>query len=111
MAVEDEFVEVGGLLCGEPVQSEVVEDEQIGGQEGPKGTVCRVVDSGLGHGLEEVVGVAEADGVSGVDGGIAQGLGQKALADASRSHQEHVLVLVEKLQGEDGVQQTAVQGN
>ena len=40
----------------------------------------------------------EPDGVSGADGGIAQGLGQEALADASRSHQQHMLVLVEKLQ-------------
>ena len=30
VAVEDEFVEIGGLLGGEPVQSQVVEDEQVG---------------------------------------------------------------------------------
>ena len=41
MAVEDEFVKVGGLLGGEPVQSEVVENEQIRGQEGPEGAVSR----------------------------------------------------------------------
>ena len=33
VAVEDEFVEIGGLLCGEAVQSQVVQDEQVWGQE------------------------------------------------------------------------------
>ena len=49
--------------------------------------------------------------VSGADGGVAQGLGEEALADTGGAHQQHVLVPVEKLQGEDGVQQTAIQGN
>ena len=43
VAVEDEFVEIGGLLWREPVQSQVVEDEQVGGEEGPEGAVHRVV--------------------------------------------------------------------
>ena len=42
--------------------------------------------------------MAEAHGVSGADGGVAQGLGQEALADASGSHQQHVFVLVQKLE-------------
>ena len=84
---------------------------RVGGEEGPEGAVCRVVDPGLGHGLEEIISVAEADGVSGADGRVAQGLGEKALTHASRSHEKHVLVFVEKLQGADGVQQTAIQGD
>ncbi len=106
MAVEDEFVEVSGLLGSEPVQSEVFEDEQVGGQERPKGADCRVIDSGLGQGLEEIVDVDEADSMSGADGQVAQGLSQETLADARGSYQRHVLVLVEKLQGEYGVRQT-----
>ena len=42
---------------------------------------------------------------------VAQGLGQEALADPGRTHQQHMLVLVQELQGEDGVQQPAVQGD
>ena len=93
------------------MESEVVEDKQIGREEGPEGAVCRVVYSGLGHGSEEVVGVDETDGMSGADGSVAQGLGEEALADASPTYQEDVLVPVEKLQGEYGVQQAAIQGN
>ena len=72
MPVEDEFIQIGRLLSGEAVQPQVVQDEQVGGQEGPEGAIHRVVDPGLSHGLEETVGVAEADGVSGTDGGIAE---------------------------------------
>ncbi len=39
MPIKVEFVEVGGLLWLEPVQSQVVEDEQVGRQEGPEGAV------------------------------------------------------------------------
>ena len=46
-----------------------------------------------------------------VYGGVAQALGEKALADASGARQEDVLVFVEKLQREDGVQQAAVESN
>ena len=44
MPIEDQLVEIGGLLGGEPVQAEVVEDGEIRGEEGPEGAVCRVVD-------------------------------------------------------------------
>ena len=111
MPVEDEFIQIGRLLSGEVVQPQVVQDEQVWGQEGPEGAIHRVVDPGLSHGLEETVGVAEADGVSGTDGGIAESLSHEALADAGRSPQQHALVLVQKLQGEYSVQQPAVQGN
>ena len=66
---------------------------------------------GLGHGFEEVISVAEAHGVSGADSGIAESLSEEALPHAGWSHQQHVLVLVQKLGREYGVQQTAVQGN
>ena len=65
MAVEDELVEVRWLLGGEPAQAQIIEDEQVGVGEGPKGMFQGVVDSGLGHGFEEVVGVDETHGVAG----------------------------------------------
>ncbi len=53
----------------------------------------------------------EANGMSGADGGAADGLGKEGLADTGGSHQQDMLVPVQELQGEDGVQQPAVQGN
>ena len=94
----------------------------------------RVGDEGSGEG--EVDGVALAQGMDvggpvGVDpgcledegaggagdlasrsyGGEAQGLGHEALAPSGGSHQQYVLVLVQELQGEDGVQEPAVEGD
>ena len=51
-----------------PVQSQVVQDQQLRSEEGPEGTFQGVVDLGLSHGLEVVVGVDEADGVADPDG-------------------------------------------
>lgn len=39
VSVEDEVIQVRRLLSGETVQSEVVEDEQVGGDDGPEGAV------------------------------------------------------------------------
>ena len=36
--VEYEIMEIGGLLGGEPVQAQVVWDQQVRGQEGPVGS-------------------------------------------------------------------------
>ena len=82
-----------------------------GDGKGVEGALQGVVHPGLTHRPEVAVGVDEAHGVSGPDRSIAQGLGQEALAHAGGSHQQDTLTLVEKLQGEGGVQQTAVQGD
>ena len=111
MSADDQLVEVGGLLGGEAMEAQVVQDEQVRGEKGTEGAVDGVVDPGLGHGPEEVVGMAEADGVTGPDGGVAQGLSQESLAHTSGADQQDVLMPGEELQGEDGVQEPAVQGN
>ena len=61
------------------MESQVVQDEQVRGQERPEGAVHRDVHPSLGHGFEKAVGMDEAHGASGADGGVAQGLGQEAL--------------------------------
>ena len=109
VAADDQLVEVGGLVGREPVQAQVVHDQQVRSQEGPEGSVHRVIHPGLGHGPEEVVGVNEADRMPGPDGGVSQGLGQEALAHSGGPHQQYVLVLGQELQGEDGVQEPTVE--
>ena len=68
VAVENEFVTVGGLPGGELVEAQVTEEEQVGRHEGPEGVVYRVVHPGPDNGFEEVVGVYETDGVAGAEG-------------------------------------------
>ena len=108
---DDQLIEVGGLLGGEAVETQVVQDQPVRRQKGPEGPVDGVVNSGLGHGPEEVVGMAEADRMTGADSRVAQGLGQEGLAHTGGPYQQDVLVSGEELQGEDGVQQSSVQGD
>ena len=42
VSADDQLVEVGGLLGGEPVQAQVVQDEQVRGQEGAEGPVTEL---------------------------------------------------------------------
>ena len=81
MSADDQLVQVGRLLGGELMEAQVVQDEQVWREKGPESPVQGVVDSGLGHGPEEVVGMEEADGVTGPDGREAEGLGEEGLAD------------------------------
>ena len=53
---DDQLVEVGRLLGGEAVETQIVEDEQVRGEEGAKSAVHRVVHPGLVHAPEEVKG-------------------------------------------------------
>jgi len=106
---DDQLVEVDGLLRGEAMEPEVVEDEQVGRQEATEDPLGGVVDAGLRHLAEVVVGRGEADAASGADGRVAERLGQEALADADGADEQDVLAAVEELQGEGGVEQAAVE--
>ena len=57
------------------------------------------------------VQLGTGDLVSRSYGGEAQGRGHEALAHSGGSHQQYVLVFVQELQGEDGVQEPAVEGD
>ena len=68
-----------------------------------------MVDPGLSHGPEEVVGMYEADGMAGSDGSISESLSDEALAHADRSDEQDVLVAVQELEGEGGVEESSVE--
>ena len=81
-----ELVQVSRLLGCEAMKAQVIDDEQVRGEERAEGAIHGVVHAGLGHGPEEVVGVDEAGGVSGDNGGVAEGLSQEALAYPGWTH-------------------------
>ena len=105
MPVQDQLVQIGRLLVVEAVHGAVVQDEQVRGQEEPEGAVLQVVHPHLGHGPKEAVGMDEPDGVPRLDSSVAQDLGQEVLAHPGGPHQQHILVLVQELLGEDGTLQ------
>ena len=61
MAGDDQLIEVDRLLVVERVQTEIVEDQRVGAEEGVEGLVDGVVDVGLDHLAELAVGGLEAD--------------------------------------------------
>lgn len=47
VAFDDEFVEIAGLLSGETMEAEVIDDEQVGSEVGAEGLGERMVGAGL----------------------------------------------------------------
>ena len=88
---------------------EVVDDEQVGREEAAEDPLGGVVDASLRHLAEVVVGRHEARRASGADGGVAEGLGQEAPADADGADEQDVLAAVEELEREGGVEAAAVE--
>ena len=86
VAGDDQLVEVDRLLLLDPVQAEVVEDQEVGREEAAEGLVDRAVDAGLGHLAEVAVGR------------VAERLGEEALAEADRTDEQRVFAAVEELQ-------------
>ena len=65
VTADDQLVEVGGLLGREAVETQVIQDQEIRGEKGTECPFHRVVHPGLGHGPEEIVGLEEANGMTG----------------------------------------------
>ena len=92
VALDDDFVDVVGLCGIEPPQSEVVEDEQVGGEKTSERLVVRVVGARLFELEEHLIGADEEHVVSGPAGGMADSGSQEGFADTHASHEENVLL-------------------
>ncbi len=108
VAFDDQRIEVFGLLLGEAVQGEVIDDQQVGGKVAAEGFLEAVVGARLAELAEQDVGPAEEDRVAGPGGSCAEGLGEEGLADTDGTDEEDVLFLLEEVQGEELVEMAAV---
>ena len=101
MTLDEDVVEVAGLLGGELAQPEVVEDEEVGGEPGAQFALEGVVGARLAQGEQELGDLDEADVMAGAAGAVAEGLGEPALADADRAAEDDVLLGGEPVEGEE----------
>ena len=101
MPLNDQVVQVLALLSGETVQREIIQDEQIRRQVAAEDALLGVVATRLAEIFEQPVGTREHDAVAGSDGGSAERLDQKRLADADGSDQNDVLLALQELERED----------
>jgi len=111
VALEDHLVEVARLLRAQAAQAEVVEDEQIGGEQPAEDLLGRVVGARLVQGLEHAVGAEEEHVAAGPAGGVAQRAGEEGLAHAHGPEEDHVLLALEEAEGEEVLDPVAVEGD
>ena len=109
VAFDDEGVEVFRLLLVEPLETEVIDDKQVGSEVAAKDRLGAVVGARLAEFAEEQVAAPEKDLVAGTGGGGAKRLGEEGLAHADRADQEDVLLLGEEVQGKQFVEVAAVE--
>jgi len=101
VAFEDEFVEVAALLGGEGLESEVVDDEELGCGVGPERFFGGVVGAAALQVFEEVVGACEVCGDGVVEGVVGDGGGEVGFAGACGALEDDVFVPVEEVEGEE----------
>ncbi len=111
MALDDDFVDVVGLCGIEPTQSEVVEDEQVGGEKASERLFVRVVGTRLLELEEHLIGADEEHVVSGPAGCMAESGSEEGFADAHASHEENVLLGLDKTEREEVANAMAIEAH
>ena len=94
MTGNDELIKVGRLLSGQPLQTKVIKDKQVGSQEGAKSLLDGVIDSRLCQRSEVDISACKSHVVPGTGSGVAESLCQERLADTYRPDKEDVLVAI-----------------
>ena len=92
MALDDDLVGVAVLLGVWGVEPEVVEDEQVDGEEGAQFLLVTLCEPHVLQVLEHLVGGESVSGVAAPAGDVAEGMGKKSPSDADAADDGHVVV-------------------
>ena len=111
VALEDHLVEIARLLGRESPQAEVVEEQQIRGEQSSDGLLGGVVGARLVEPLEHAIGSEEEHVVPSAAGGVAEGAGQEGFPDPDGAEEDHVLLALEEAEGEELLDTVAVEGD
>jgi hypothetical protein len=111
MALDDDLVEVAGLLGVEAAKSKVINDEQIRGEKASEHALRGVIGPGLVDELEERIAAEEEHTASGSAGAVSEGTGEEGLADADGPEEEDVLVALEEAEAEEIADPVPVEGD
>jgi len=105
MAFHDELVDVAALVGVHGIEAEVVEDQEVDGEERPQLLFVGPSQPGLPQGLKQLVDRPGEDRVAAAAGDVAEGVRQEGPPDADRADNGDVVVDLEKPQrGELGPQ-------
>lgn len=111
MALEDDLIQIAGLLCVEPAQSEVVDDQNVGSQKTSEHLLGGMIGPGLVEALQEMIGTQESHFPTGATGSVAESASEKCLPDADGTEKDHVLVTFDEAEREEVAHPVAVEGD
>lgn len=111
VTLNDDFVDVVGLCGIEPPQSEVVDDEQVGGEESSERLVVRVVGARLFKLEKHLVGADEEHVVPGAAGCMADSGSEEGFADPHTPHKKNVLLGLKKTEREEVANAMAIEAH
>ncbi len=111
VALEDDLVQIARLLGAEATQPEVIDDEEVGGEQSPEGLLGRVVRPGLMEPLEHAIGAEEEDIVPGAAGRMTEGASQESLPDPDGAEEDHVFLTLEEAEREEILHTVAIEGD
>jgi hypothetical protein len=111
VALDDDLVEVAGLLGVESPKTEVVDNEEIRSEEATDNALGGVIGPGLVDELEERVAAKEEDAAAGATGAMAESAGEEGLAHADGPEEKDVLVTFEESEAEEISDAVAVEGD
>jgi hypothetical protein len=109
--LQDDFVEVAGLLGVEAAKGEIVNDQQIGGEQASEDLVGGLIGPGLVELMEEAIGAHEQHLAPGAAGGVAEGTGEEGFSNAHRAEQDHVFLALDKSEREEISDPIAIEAN
>jgi hypothetical protein len=109
--LDDNLVEVAGLLRVEAAESKVINDEQIRGEKATDHALGGVIGPGLVDEPEERIAAEEQHPASGPAGAVSEGTGKEGLSDADGSEEEDVLVALEETEAEEIADPVPVEGD
>ena len=111
MALENDLVEIPGLLGGEAAQAEVIDDQQRRREQAAQHGLAGVVGARLVELSPHLVGAHEEHALAGPAGGVAEGGGQEGFTHAHGAEQEDVLAALEEAQAEELLDAIAIEGD
>ena len=111
MPLDEELVDVAGLLGVEAPKCEVVDDQEVGDEETTHGAFGGQVSAALVKQAQELVGTDEEHVVTGTARSVAECAGQEGLPDADGAHEDDVLGAVDETEAEKIADTIAVEGD
>jgi hypothetical protein len=111
VSLNDDLIEVAGLLSIEAAESEVIDDEEFRHEQAAQDSLGGVVGTRLVDGPEQVIAAQEEDAAAGPTGSMPQCARERGFSHADRAEEDHALATVEKAEAEEVTDAVAIEAD